>query len=468
MTTPRILYLGAGGGGDTNAAVMCALADKSPGEKFVLGAGYAIKEYKDSFAKQQNSRKIKGQIDRKIVSDPKLTVNYLNESLKNYLDENADINATSVWRLNDSEKGAMEALFNDVKPDTPLTYDDPAIQKQYSSYKYQALLEERLLLRKLKDDLGDNPVLNNIYMFFTTSRWDNNDEINTSYNALKEFIINKTIQKVVLMDFGGDLIEFTKPGRDPIVLLNSLRLLQDIQNLTIEVWVYGPGVDSHALPSDVIDNIRKFQQITSTPEDIASVDINPLVDFIKNKSDLLNQIDVLGLNRATGNWYEAYNNCTESIVKGGARRKNKKRGGGVTIVDYIKDGLQARSEYDGLKTQDAKDIMDIGWRRFFENTSNSWCELAKTYKFTFNNPLNDTFWSVVKSIQPKFTLDLQKTTLGGGKPKDLKKTAEKVKVGKRDAVVYATPRGAKYVVIKGSYIKVKDIAKTLKNLQKNK
>jgi hypothetical protein len=461
-----VAYIGAGGGGDTNAAIMCALADTSSSEKFVLGAGYSIQEYKDSFAKQQNSRKVKGQIDRKSVTNPQLTVDYLNESLKNYLDENADNLKTSVWRLNDTEKESMEALFNNVKPDTTvLNYDNPDIQKQYSSYKYQALLEERLLLRKLKADLGNNAVLNNIYMFFSTSSWDNNNAINTSYNALKDFIINKNIQKLVLMDFGGDLIEFTKPGRDPIVLLNCLRLLQDkdIQNLTVEVWIYGAGVDSHALPNDVINNLKKFQQITGTPEEIVTVNTDPLIDFIKNKSALLDEIDILGLNRATGNWYEAYKNC---LKLGGARRKNNKRGGGVTVEAYIKDGLQARSEYDSLKTPELKAIMDNGWMTFFESSADPWCTLANTYKFAFTSPLNDSFWNAVKNIQPKFTLDLQKSTLGGGKPKDLKKTNEKVKVGSRDAVVYATPRGAKYVVIKGSYVKVKDIAKTLKKSTK--
>ena len=57
-------------------------------------------------------------------------------------------------------------------------------------------------------------------------------------------------------------------------------------------------------------------------------------------------------------------------------------------------------------------------------------------------------------------IKLPSPTTGGAK--DLKKTNEKIKVGNRDAVVYVTARGAKYIKLKGGYIKVKDIAKILK------
>ena len=459
------LYLGAGGGGDTNAAVMCALADTSPGKKLVLGAGYSLDEYTTSFKKEQKNRKT-GAIDRNACTNSAFIDSYLKESLKNYKDDTALNTDTDVWRLNDTEQTAMIELFNAVKPEE-VPYDDAGLQQRHGSYKYQGLLEERLLLRKLKEVLGDNDVLNNIYISYTTSNWKDTIAINKSYNALKDFITTKTVQKIVLMDFGGDLIQFTKAGRDPIVLLNCLRLLKDplFQNLTVEVWIYGLGVDSHALPGDVETNLNKFAEITMTGV-IDPVNITPLLDFIKNNSDLLEKIDILGLNRATGNWYEAYNNCVESsMVKGGARRKNKKQGGGVTIEDYIEKGLKTRTEYTGLKTEDDKTLMSTGWATFFITPETAWCKLAKTYKFILTKSLNDNgmFWPHIQSIQPTFPLEIF-----GGKPKDLKKTAEKVKVGKRDAVVYATPRGAKYVVIKGSYIKVKDIAKTLKNLQKNK
>ena len=377
------LYLGAGGGGDTNAAVMCALADTSPGKKLVIGAGYSLDEYTKAFIKEQKNRKT-GEIDRKAMENATYITNYLNESLKNYKEETDSNSKTDVWRLNDNEKTAMELLFNAVKPEEGVDYYDPELQKRHSSYKYQGLLEERLLLRKLKETLGDNDVFNNIYILFTTSNWTDTSAINKSYNALKDFITTKMLQKIVLMDFGGDLIEFTKAGRDPIVLLNCLRLLKDpqFQNLTIEIWIYGPGVDSHALPDKILSNITKFREVTTNTGEFEKVDIKPLIKFIEDHATLLNEIDILGLNRATGNWYEAYKNCLESMIpKGGARKKTIKRGGGIDKDTYIDKGLKSRTEYSGLKNQDDKQVLDIGWEQFF-TSENAWCKLAETYKFT--------------------------------------------------------------------------------------
>ena len=451
------LYLGAGGGGDTNAAIMCALADTSISKKFVLGAGYSLEEYSQAFIKEQKNRKTQ-QVDRKAVSNPELVKNYLNESLKNFNSNelsNTDIN---VWRLDDTNKEAMKSLFDDVKPED-VKYDDPDLQKRHTSYKYQGLLEERLLLRKLNEYIGDNDVLKNIYMFYTTSDWKNIAAINNSYKALKEFVKNKTVNKIVLMDFGGDLIYFSKNGRDPIVLLNCLRLFKDpeISDLTVEVWIYGPGVDSHALPEQVESNLDKFKDITNTVT-VEPVNISPLVEFIKTNSVLLKQIDIIGLNRATGNWYEAYNNCIENIT-GGTRRKNKKQCGGVSVEEYINIGLKTRTEYTGLKTEDEKSFMSEGWERFFNTPGleNTWCRLAKTYKFTLNKSLNDNgkFWPHIQSIQAMFPL-----TIDGGdknKSQNYKKTNDKIKVGKREAVIYKGQRGGKYIKQKGLYINIKKL-----------
>ena len=77
----------------------------------------------------------------------------------------------------------MKSLFDDVKPED-VKYDDPDLQKRHTSYKYQGLLEERLLLRKLNEYIGignDTPSYNSteyINRSFTNLVNDETNELN--------------------------------------------------------------------------------------------------------------------------------------------------------------------------------------------------------------------------------------------------------------------------------------------------
>ena len=89
-------------------------------------------------------------------------------------------------------------------------------------------------------------------------------EILKSVKGLFEFIVSRFIDNIELYDVGGDIIDkiMTEPletwGRDEIMILSILIIMNYRRGLTANVHVIGPGVDAHKHPQLVVNKLVKI------------------------------------------------------------------------------------------------------------------------------------------------------------------------------------------------------------------
>jgi hypothetical protein len=438
------LYLGAGGGGDTNSAVFRALADVNAGQnaglKYVLGAGYTKQAYYDQLKKNAPS-----------VFESEESLNTYFDSVATKISFTEPV--TEIYKLEGNITPKRDEFINAMPID---------FKGGYKSWTYNTLFDESQLLINIKDSLEKAEILNNIYMAYSVKSFEKED-VRKFYNGLREFIKAKTIQKIYLMDFGADIFDFKDLARDTAMLLAIVRLLQkELPNIQLIIEVYGPGVDAHDTYTKIMENLNNVRPI----KDILNKDaLDKYMELLNEKRESningkVVKLEIMEAGRATGNYYEAWRLCKSKLQQGGKNKKKLKGG----YNDYVTNFIGKRYDLTTIGEGKIKEIMDI-------SDTTDICNFAEAYVYNISTPekLNEFVEYLNTLPVAKDSLVILEKTLtqtAGGKPKDLKKTSEKVKVGKRDAVVYATPRGAKYVVIKGSYIKVKDIAKTLKQSTK--
>ena len=434
------LYLGAGGGGDTNSAILRALCDNTSDKKYVLGAGYGIADYKKS---------LKDGVKKRVFSDNEQIYDRLpwpitegSPSIDNYLDsvlekqfENIYI-PTEVYKLKNGEKFNKEFFIQLDTGGNP------------TSFAYRALFEEVKLLNDFEKDLKKKNMYDNIYMFFSIDNFEDNDQTKKLYNSLKVFIQQMIIKKIYLMDFGADIFDFKKLARDTAVLLVIAKILKELNDPSIQliIDVYGPGVDAHAPINEVLQNLNN---VKPTSSNITFSEMKPFMNILfKN----LDKLEIMKPGRATGNYYQAYSLCNKNNVDGD---------------NYINNYIKKRHDFLALLTDDEQKAVVSQAENVL--TEKGICEFAKAFRYTIDSSNIDEFMMYLNklSVANKSLKILENAILksqlqiAGAKPKNLKKTKDKFKIKKRDAVVYVTPRGVKYIIIKGNYIKLKDISKAL-------
>jgi len=310
-TVENVLYLGAGGGGDTTAAMVRAMVDDTPNiNKFVMGAGYKFdKEYEDALLK--GSRK-----DRKAINDIKSNSNANNstdnwnniiqEYLRNTLQKDEKTNAfvykfdaNKIQISRETEKSLFSKLVPDSEPGK--TYTDLG-----SGFKYKSLLDERIAIQYFSEKCPEkfSSIRDNIFMLQSVDNVNTEMDTIDTYYSLLEFIEIYGINRIVVMDFGGDVFDYNKLSRDTCTLLMLLFMMKNesVVKFTLDVEVYGPGCDSHESVMTTLENMKSAMgDITSLQQDASK-----LANFLLEHRYALYQYEILGKGRATGNFLKAY------------------------------------------------------------------------------------------------------------------------------------------------------------------
>lgn len=441
------LYLGAGGGGDTNSAVFRALADVNAGQnvgsKYVLGAGYAKKAYYDQLKKNAPS----------IFTDDTIVTTYFDSVATKVEFSSIPINDTEIYKLKGEQIPLREQYINAIGT------------VPYKSWTYNTLFDESQLLINMNTALAQANLLDNIYMSYSVKSFEKEDVIKM-YKGLREFIKLNSINNIYLMDFGADIFDFKELARDTAMLLAIVRLIQkEFPNIKLIVEVYGPGVDAHDTYTKVMENLDKIQPIKEVLNKDALDKYMDLLDtnrkFNMNGKDV--KLEIMEAGRATGNYYEAWRLCEEELKNKRQRLvggKNKKKLKGGEYNDYVKNYIGKRYDLTTLSNGAIKDILDIA------NTTEI-CKFAEAYIYNIDTPEKMTAFVNSLNELPIARISLEtldkklteiQTTIGGkNKSQNYKKTTDKIKVGKREAVIYKGQRGGKYIKQKGLYINIKKL-----------
>lgn len=290
---PVKLYIGAGGGGDTVAAAVRALSET--GTRYVLGAGYAYEEYVKALTEGNKHRPPKEGWAREPANAGK-------EAIEAYINSVIEKQEDGIFKLlkpGDDSEELKDAVFKDKKRNERKGAD--------SSYKYRSLLEESTFLNEIK--MGDVEC----FMAATAEHLgeprsrENGDKehdyvsAENQYAALNKFVLGKNINEIIVMDFGGDIFDLKETmtrARDGVFLTLLVRLLLDNPAISMRVEVYGPGVDMHEGPAEVLCKLRAMK-----PTSIASD--NSMYRALQVREDVLVKLGVLGMGRATANWFAA-------------------------------------------------------------------------------------------------------------------------------------------------------------------
>ena len=388
-TKENVLYLGAGGGGDTNAAILRAMIDMDDNSNiipFVMGAGY---KFKDAYLKAlEDGVEVRGQpgkYDRpsfeSVLTDNEksddttkfeLLHNYLDSTLENfsgmegvykfnikgiqdttfekelfnklftrdiyinylkkktieYLEHQSIAPAdaiTIIMQIGSYEKDSIKTLENILKDEKTAfihsklkinVNNDELYLEQSSSFKYRSLLDERIAIRYFSEHASTkdrfNKLQDNLYMFASTDNVDDISDVVLAYDALKTFITQNNINRIVLMDFGGDIFDYDKMARDTTVLMMLLHMMQKvINNLSVDIEIYGPGCDAHETVKKTLENMNKVG-IALQESNRDDKTLTSMIEILNNNKTELKKYAILGAGRATGNFLHA----TELLKEG--------------------------------------------------------------------------------------------------------------------------------------------------------
>lgn len=466
----NVLFIGAGGGGDTAAAILRAMAaleaGEINGEAYVIGAGYAREDYYKTlfdYGKNRN-KKVKdtpAMIERLPVNyDVRDTdhADFANDKFRNtfekpnicerftnhneckqqittkaqnlvneYLDNTIELFQTSLYKLKSTIDEDKHTFLEDMFPiqksanarndNARNANDDDVIEeenslksllrrrdlkKTNSSFKYMTLLEERFMMmtaKQIADTMNkkekvNNFIKNNVFMIESAGGMSKNtyDIISRQYNTLKKFIEENKISTVVVMDFGGDVFDYSNLARDSIMLMELLHIQQNesvTQKFTVDIEVYGPGCDAHATYHETITNMSV---VKDRQENLHSylhpdyTDIGNMPSFIgllSTNRGQLEEINLLGPGRATGNFLMAHNSKNTTPTN---------------INRYVTEWLTKRPDFiekldsDPLK----KSIIDQGLASSKLTISN----FAEVYRF--KSTKDDSLVSKLRSKKENF------------------------------------------------------------------
>jgi hypothetical protein len=363
-----VFYIGAGGGGDTNAAMMRAWFDDTADRQFVLGAGYTYEDYYEHNVTKTNQFKYEafiaylqsvtqGMIKEVQVDDKSIYIKDDNVwNIKFPGDDYELPQVTSKYKTMIEEVeflNVLESLLTSSQENLPTVVDN-------SDFGYNTEVNRINTIHQRRSQL-----LNSIYMFVSTETFIDKEgqsikqeATQMMYNGLKDFIIKnckyiiqhsvdakyyKTkVFQIVIMDFGGDIFDFGKFARDSAVLTALLHMIPDIKtqltiaeqqpDIQVTLEVFGPGVDAHKS----IEHIAKSKAFTSTNTNKtqnASSSIFKYTQVLsqlnekatntekKQMYDEMKKLKLIGPGRATGNFLKAHAICSHNgnnvILTGG-------------------------------------------------------------------------------------------------------------------------------------------------------
>lgn len=487
VSSKNTLFVGAGGGGDTAAAIFRAISSDIPTEnKFVLGAGYSRQDYKNTLTADESKKEGKPYY-RKEQPEDKVD-SYLNSILID--PAHSDNENCEVYRLKVNDVKLDDMFGSEVN-----TKDG---KKKYESadagFKYKTLLEEVLCIKKLQQvqEINEKIDLNNIFMCFTTPdvKESNTQNLKKMYNSIKWFLNHFNIRKVVLMDFGGDIFDFKQIARDTLVLTMITHILtfeKNLKEITLDIEVYGPGVDSHETLEHVNGNLNAVVKalggnvVTNTTLGSERLIVDNLVKLFTKDVDLKNVakfINLSGPGRATGNYIRAHeivNNKTgqEDFVQEYLRARTEVK----TFVDESNMVIPETVTKAFSKAKNEEDKIVIG-SDTYTSISLAYKILLQKYDPAFANayffstkgsdlydkhlqnlPVAASTWAMLNS-----NTSIQQAQTGGKQQRKSKspiKTDKKITLGNKQYVVYQGARGAKYVKKRGEFCSLR---KRVKNL----
>lgn len=361
---------------------MSALIDTEVDNAYVIGAGYEHATYVSALNqygvdKKKNIERLpvnydacnpdndKYKIKEKCGIYNPVRITNSDETINNYLNDTIDVNISNIkgiYKLNSEPDITIHEFMNNLFPilTSPNSIEGGNRKRQISKnkggttdedklkklkeasagFKYQTLLEERLIMMEAMKISNTYKLLkgflpsfldNNVFMIASVGNINEGDEkVRNMYIALEQFIFQKNINKIVVMDFGGDIFNYDPVGRDAIMLMMLLLLQQNHSDkFTMSIEVYGPGCDAHAPYDTSIGNITSIVPDIHPSNDDGF--IKKFMEFIKNNEGALRSINLTGPGRATGNFLAAYNNKDENIN------------------NYIKEYLEVRPDFQEMK-----------------------------------------------------------------------------------------------------------------------
>ena len=366
-TSSDVYYeIGAGGGGDTFAA--CVYGLSRIGEKCItLGAGYSKEEYVRSIIKGMPGARLPYNGDEKLITDYMFSVFDKISSLQ-----------CEVYKLNPKENmiKLRNQLFNSLR------LNELAIEEQNASFKYMSLIEECLISHfgSLESDI-------NVNMFYSVRNYDDH-EIKKMYDGLVEQLKKNPTAIVHIMDFGADIFDFKKLSRDNIVLILILHMVKNVpelKDITVEVEVFGPGVDAHTTLTQACKSIEDYKEtlkgtLVDKDEDGRT---QKFIGLLNKHKTIIEDVKITTPGRATGNWL--YTTKSEADI-------------GTFIDSYLKK----RPDYSALKGK-AKEIFDADCEEFKKEGANALKKLSGIYRFNFtegNGNINKLF-DIIKNSEIK-------------------------------------------------------------------
>lgn len=334
------LYVGAGGGGDTVAAALRALADGGGAKRKVIGAGYPRSQYTDVLAKKNTASL---------------------ETVEAYVSgviEESGVPGIFALKPPDAACQANKAAVFADRAELDATYGVLQYETEGSSYKYKTLLEESTFLRHV--DMGA------VECFMAVTSDSMNDAAQAQMTAFEAFVLRHNVREIVLIDFGGDVFDL-KPvisrARDAvfltIILLVMKRLEARGRALILRVEVYGPNVDMH----DADGAMSVIGKLMKTGVSVRAGHATAMYSTLKAKEGLGTMLGLLGPGRATGNWLAA-------------------AGGTLPLARFVGDYLMARKDYKDLLAKNPTNAAELAkkahdtplgdYGRAFTYTSSNW------------------------------------------------------------------------------------------------
>jgi hypothetical protein len=292
----RTAFVGAGGGGDTAAALLRSTLSRS--NAVVYGAGYSAAEYASGLARGVAGKgpASSNAFDRlPHAGSPALVDAYL-RSLGVRCDD-------GVFELT-PDATHVDALFGPLRPDASLP-----VSAQPAGFKYATLLDEAAALRALRPAAP-------LRMFRSVRDFASPRAVQHAHAALRDDFARQGVTVAVLVDFGADVFDFGGVERRPLqrdkcVLLSLLHLLRTGALSELRIEAYGPGVDAHA-PLDVV--ARQLEAVAPFATVLTPQAANPAVEAyvaaLRAHAAALGPLFAPG--RATRNFVEAYTSLREA------------------------------------------------------------------------------------------------------------------------------------------------------------
>ena len=306
MEILNVAFVSVGGGGDNPlAAALASYSKYNDGtNNIVLAAINSIKSYKDWLITENFN-----DITRKNCPDRKgLTKDEYKQFMENHFEIINDIILKiKNYPIKDLEEKIGPNKYNSLLPECEIKnrfpdipfYGFPSIggiSKKYYDLSGKSMNEHSLI-----------PNLKCIIQILT--------------NFLKE----KEINKLIIIDVGGDIMndlntfDIFSMGRDALNLLVFLYIKDNyLEDLEIEINVYGVGVDGSDYPNNIIKTLEKF----NFEENYESQRV--IKNTIDNYFDTFHELKLLNDKRATGVLYNSIIGSLTSVVQGLKNRRESK------------------------------------------------------------------------------------------------------------------------------------------------